>query len=125
MEGSAGGLRNRQSANGNPGNPGSDDVIAFFYVGDFLPHLRNDAAALMAEAHRPRQPRAAQLVHLGIANAAGKVTDRDLVRARIRSVDFLDHQRPYSLYLYGGLALHDRLLRSIHLRGTAQAGWRG
>src|SRR5262249_49209661 len=68
------------------------------------------AAALMAEAHRPGESGAAQLVHLGIANTAGEVTDRDLVRGRIGDVDFLDHQRPSRLYLYGGLALHDRFL---------------
>src|SRR5262249_13977684 len=110
---------NRQSSNGNPGNPCGDDVIAFFYVGDFLPHLCNDAAALMAEAHRPREPGAAQLVHLGIANTAGEVTDRDLIWTGIRDVEFLDHQRPSRLYLYGGLALHDRLLRSIRPGGGA------
>src|SRR5215469_1721580 len=64
MEGGAGGLGYRQSTNGNPGNPCSVDVIAFFYVGDFLPYLCNDAATLMAEPHRPRHPRAAQLVEL-------------------------------------------------------------
>src|SRR5262245_25964800 len=110
MEGRAGWLRNRQSTDGNPGNPRRDNVIAFFYVIDFLSDLCNDAAALMAEAHWPRQSRVAQLLHLGIANTARKVTDRDLVRGRIRNVDFLDHQRPCGLHLYGRLTLHDRLL---------------
>jgi hypothetical protein len=88
-------------------------VIAFTYVGDFLPHVGNDAAALMSETHWPRQPRVAQLVHLRKADTTSDVTDRDLVRARIRDVDFLDHQRSCRLYLYCGLALHDRPLRSI------------
>jgi hypothetical protein len=88
-------------------------VIAFFYMSDFLPHLCNDATALMAKTHWPRQPRIAQLVHLGIANTARNVADCDLVPTRIRKVDFLDHQWPCSLNLYGGLALHNCLSRSI------------
>jgi hypothetical protein len=88
-------------------------VIALSYVGDFLPHVCNDAAALMSEAHWPRQPSVAQLVQLRIADTTGEVADRDLARARIRDVHFLDHQRSSRLYLYCCLALHDRPLRSI------------
>src|SRR5215510_831603 len=68
---------------------------------------------LMAEAHWPGQPGVAQLVHLGIANTAREIAHRDLIPTRIRDVDVLDHQRPPILHLYGGLALHDCLLRSI------------
>jgi hypothetical protein len=68
-------------------------VIAFFYVDDFLPHLCNDAAALMAEVHWPRQRGAAQLVHLGIANTAREVSDRDLVPPKepVRQSGRADH----------------------------------
>src|SRR5215469_4111098 len=65
----------------------------------------------MAETHWPGQRGVAQLVHLRIANPAREVADRNLVRTRIRDVDFLDHQRPAMLYLYRGLALHERPLR--------------
>ena len=89
-------------------------MIALFYVGDFLPRVRDDAAALMAEAHWPGQPGVVQLMHLGIANTASEVADRDLVRTRIRDVDFLDQQRSARLLPgWRGLALHERLLREI------------
>src|SRR5262249_5073752 len=124
MEGRARGFRDRQTSDGSPGDPCRDDVIAFFHVFDFLTHLSNDATALMAETHRPWQLGIAQLVHLGVADTTGEVADRDLIRARIRKVDLLDHQRPPRLYLYGSPALHGRLLGSIgafprSLRGAA------
>ena len=74
-------------------------MIAFFYMGDFLPHVRDDAAALMAKAHRPRQLGVAQLVQLGIADTAREVADRYLIRTGIGDVYLLDHQRSAVLYL--------------------------
>jgi hypothetical protein len=70
----------------------------------------------MPEAHWPWQCGIAQLVDLRIANTARNIVHRDLVRAGIRDVYFLDYERPSILDLYGGFSLHDRLLRAINPR---------
>src|SRR5215469_9727675 len=78
-----------------------------------------NAAALMAETHRPGQLGVAQLVDLRIANAAREIADRDLVRTRIGDVDFLDHQWRAVRYLQSGLALHERLLNMPEVKMAA------